>query len=107
VTLNGWIADLEELAKLYPAKTTVYGGRGQSIGLKLATNEQIAYLRKADGLVGDYVKRLGTGAKVELTGANAGKHYAAIQAEFEKAFPGYGLGYMIGYGVYGLVNSKL
>jgi hypothetical protein len=36
----------------------------------------------------------------------SGDQAAAIQAELEKDFPEYGLGYMIRYGVYTLVQSK-
>ncbi|MFY7941661.1 MAG: hypothetical protein ACOVOX_12210, partial [Burkholderiaceae bacterium] len=34
-------------------------------------------------------------------------HYAALKAGFEKEFPELKLSYLIEYGVYGLVNSKL
>jgi hypothetical protein len=53
-----------------------------------------------------HITRLGSSAKIRLTGADAGSHFAAIQAEFEKVFPRCGLGCMTGYRVYGLVNSK-
>jgi glyoxylase-like metal-dependent hydrolase (beta-lactamase superfamily II) len=107
-TISGWIADLGELGTLFKAqpKTVVYGGRGESANLEVAIHEQIAYLNKADQIVTRYV--LGLGArKAELSGADAGKHYEAITKLFEAAFPGYGLSYMIQFGVYGLVNSKL
>jgi hypothetical protein len=45
--------------------------------------------------------------KSELSGDQAGEHYAAIQAELEQAFPDYAFPDMISFSVYGLVNSKL
>ena len=41
-TLSGWIQDLRELAKTYPADTVVFGGRGVSAELSLAVREQIS-----------------------------------------------------------------
>jgi glyoxylase-like metal-dependent hydrolase (beta-lactamase superfamily II) len=107
-TLSGWIADLKELRSLFKdqPEVTVYGGRGEVAKLNDAVQEEISYLKKADRLVSRYVRGLGT-KKAELQGPSAQEHYNAIQAELEKAFPNYSLGYMIGYGVYGLVNSKL
>jgi hypothetical protein len=43
----------------------------------------------------------------ELSGPEAGEHYAAIQTEMEQAFPDYAFPDMISFSVYGLVNSKL
>lgn len=107
-TLNDWISDLRELESLLKdqPEIVVYGGRGESVKLSEAVSAQISYLKKADALVGRYVARLGA-KKSELQGEKASQHHQALQAEFEKAFPGYGLGYMIQYGVYGLVNSRL
>lgn len=107
-TLSGWTHDLEELQSLLQnsRQTIVYGGRGDSATIGDAVKSQIAYLKKADTIVDDYIARLGS-RKAELQGDKAGDHYKALQSDFEKAFPGYGLGYMIQYGVYGLVNSKL
>lgn len=107
-TLQGWISDLKELqAMLKDApEMIVYGGRGEAAKLNEAVPAQIAYLKKADTLVTSYVKNLGA-RKSELQGEKAGEHFQALQARFEKAFPAYGLGYMIQYGVYGLAHSKL
>jgi glyoxylase-like metal-dependent hydrolase (beta-lactamase superfamily II) len=107
-TLDGWIADLNELSELFPggAELTVYGGRGETAPLPTAVADQIAYLRRADQIVSDYVAGLGA-RKSELSGPKANEHYAALQKEFEAAFPDYALSYMILFGVYGLVNSKL
>jgi glyoxylase-like metal-dependent hydrolase (beta-lactamase superfamily II) len=106
-TLDGWISDLNEIRTSFGARNpVVYGGRGEAVTLDQAVTEQITYLKKADAIVSHYVSALGD-KKSELLGDKANQHYLAIQAEFEKAFPAYGLGYMIQYGVYGLVNSKL
>lgn len=106
--IAGWIAGLKEIQALFNGADgiTVYGGRGEAASLPAAVAEQIRYLERADALVSAYVTGLGA-AKAELSGPAAGSHYQALQARFEQEFPGYGLGYMIQYGVYGLVNSKL
>ena len=107
-TLEGWIADLQELETTFAGEPepTVYGGRGESAPLSVAVADQIAYLQKADQIVTDYVAGLGDKTS-ELSSDKAGEHYAAIQAELEKAFPDYAFPDMISFSVYGLVNSKL
>ncbi len=45
-TIQGWIADLKELATKFPSDTAVYGGRGVTTDLATAVPEQINYLRK-------------------------------------------------------------
>ncbi len=107
-TLDGWIADLRELEERFTAdpEPTVYGGRGEAALLSEAVAAQIAYLEKADQIVTDYVSELGERTS-ELSGPEAGEHYAAIQAELEEAFPDYAFPDMISFSVYGLVNSKL
>lgn len=106
-TIEGWIADLRELESTFTAdpEPMVYGGRGEAAPLSEAVADQIAYLEKADQIVTDYVESLGD-RKAELMGPEAGEHYAAIQAAIEEAFPDYEFGDMIGFSVYGLVNSK-
>lgn len=98
-TLPGWIADLAELQSLLKdaPETVVYGGRGDAVQVGDAVKTQTAYLQQADTLVSKYVQGL----------EKAAPDYVALQAQFEKAFPTYGLGYMIQYGAYGLVNSKM
>lgn len=106
--LASWISQLKWLrnrGKAIPG-ARVFAGRGESSELETAVNEQIAYLRTAEQIVTGYLKDLGD-RRSELVGPTAQIHYSALQAEFEKRFPHHGLGYMIGYGVYGLVNSKL
>jgi glyoxylase-like metal-dependent hydrolase (beta-lactamase superfamily II) len=106
--IEEWIADLQELESTFAAdpEPTVYGGRGEPAPLAEAIDDQIAYLEKADQIVTDYVAALGDKAS-ELSGPDAGKHYAAIQAELAEAFPDYAFPDMISFSVYGLVNSKL
>ena len=107
-TLDGWIADLQELETTFAGEPepTVYGGRGEPASLSVAVADQIAYLQKADQIVTAYVAGLGD-KRAELSGDKAGEHYAAIQAELVKAFPDYAFPDMISFSVYGLVNSKL
>ena len=107
-TIDDWIADLQELETTFAGEPepTVYGGRGESAPLSVAVADQIAYLQKADQIVTDYVAGLGDKTS-ELSSDKAGEHYAAIQAELEKAFPDYAFPDMISFSVYGLVNSKL
>lgn len=106
-TLKGWLADLNELQTNFKATNPiVYGGRGEAVKLDQAVTAQISYLKKADAIIAQYIVNLGA-KKTELQGDKAGQHYPALQAQFERAFPAYSLGYMIQYGAYGLVNSKL
>ncbi len=107
-TLDGWIADLNELQALFRDEplTLVYGGRGEAARLATAVNAQIRYLKRANSIVDAYIEKLGV-KKNELQGEQAPAHYKNLQTEFEKVFPSYRLGYLIQYGVYGLVNSKL
>ncbi len=104
--LKAWVTSLESLKKLGNKDSIVYGGRGSEAKLFDAVKEEIKYLNSADEIVTDYIKDLGD-KKKELTSDKAEAHYAAIQKIFAKEFPSYKLDYMIGYGVYGLVNSKL
>jgi glyoxylase-like metal-dependent hydrolase (beta-lactamase superfamily II) len=92
-TINGWIADLKELASMVKKGTTVYGGRGEVVVVEKAVPAQIDYLKKSDAVVTQFAKK-------------SGDQTSAIQSELEKDFPEYGLSYMIQYGVYGLVQSK-
>jgi glyoxylase-like metal-dependent hydrolase (beta-lactamase superfamily II) len=105
-TLKGWISDLKEIEANFAPEVKVYGGRGEVASVRDAVQSQIRYLETADQIVNAYIKKLG--AKVsELKTDQAQGHYQAIQKQFEARFPEYTLGYMIGYGVYGLVNAKL
>jgi glyoxylase-like metal-dependent hydrolase (beta-lactamase superfamily II) len=104
--LQGWIADLEEIESLYDRDVTVLGGRGKDASVKDAVKAQKEYLQKAEAIVEGYLTKLGA-RRDELKSDKAGAHYKALAAEFEKAFPGLSLGYLIEYGIYGLVNAKL
>lgn len=107
-TLDGWMADLRELETEFGTRAPiVYGGRGEAAPLSVAVADQIAYLEKADQIVTNYVNVAGlNGQSNELSGPDAAKHYAAIQAELAAAFPDYAFPDMIGFSVYGLVNAK-
>jgi glyoxylase-like metal-dependent hydrolase (beta-lactamase superfamily II) len=103
--LKGWIAALAELKSL--GGKIVRGGRGDDALVDEAVSQQQAYLSAMDNLVTEYIVGLGS-AKSELGDpAKAAKHYAAIQARAVELFPNHRLDYLIGYGIYGLVNSKL
>jgi glyoxylase-like metal-dependent hydrolase (beta-lactamase superfamily II) len=104
-TLDGWKADLAELATL--GKGNVYGGRGDAQPVVDAVAQQTAYLDTADKIVTDYIAGLGDKVGELSDPALQGAHYAAIQAEFVTAFPDYALPDLIGYSVYGLVGQKL
>ncbi len=105
-TLAGWVADLEQIGQMVGGDVMIYGGRGEAATASEALPAQIQYLQKADAIVGSYIAYLAD-AKTELSGAIASIHYTQLQKIFEATFPDYQLGYMINYGVYGLVNSKL
>jgi glyoxylase-like metal-dependent hydrolase (beta-lactamase superfamily II) len=103
--IKGWIAALDELKGL--GGKTVRGGRGDDAPVAEAVAQQQAYLSGIDQLVTEYVSGLGA-ARAELSDpALAAKHHAAIQERAAAKFPSRRLAYLIGYGVYGLVNSKL
>src|SRR5215204_1461027 len=106
-TIDGWIRDLRELESEFAGdpEPTVYGGRGEPAPLAEAVADQITYLERADQIVTDYVAGLGD-KQAELSSDQAGEHYAAIQAQLAEAFPDYAFPDMIGFSVYGLVNSK-
>ena len=99
--LASWKAALEELKAWKGA--TVYGGRGGSAPVADAVAEQQGYLDGMDALIRSYAAELGS-RKAELCGNEAGPHYRTLQQRAAAAFPEYSLPYMVGYGVYGLVN---
>jgi len=102
--IAGWIRALEELPAL--GGRVVRGGRGDDLPLAEAVAQQADYLRRMDTLVAAYVAGLGTRRGELRDPALAPRHHAAIQKQAEAAFPGRGLSYLVGYGVYGLVASK-
>lgn len=104
-TIEGWKADLAELATL--GKGNVYGGRGDALPVAEAVAQQTAYLDAADKIVSDYIAGLGDKVSELSDPALQGAHYGAIQAELAKAFPTYAMPELVGYSVYGLVGQKL
>jgi glyoxylase-like metal-dependent hydrolase (beta-lactamase superfamily II) len=104
-TIEGWKADLAEIAKLGTGK--VYGGRGDFLPVAEAVAQQTAYLDKADEVVSAYIKGLGDKVGELSDPAKQGAHFGAIQAEMVKAFPNYSFPDLVGYSVYGLVQQKL
>ena len=104
-TIAGWKADLQQLTTLGTGK--VYPGRGAPAPVAEAAREEIAYLDRVDALVGSYVTGLGARACEIADGTKSHAHFIAIQAEVAKAFPDYAQPDLVGYGVYGLAQSKL
>lgn len=105
-TIASWVKDVEQLSMQFGEQDpVVYGGRGEAAPLSEAAPAQIAYLKRADRIVSEYVATLGE-RRSELQGAEAQGHYSNLQMAFEQAFPSYALPYMIQYGVYGLALSK-
>jgi glyoxylase-like metal-dependent hydrolase (beta-lactamase superfamily II) len=105
--LAAWQLAVAELGALtpQPQSARVYGGRGEVATVAAAVAYQQDYLARAQRLVSDYVKQVPAAELKDPARAQA--HYQALQARFEQAFPGVKLSYLIGYGVYGLVNSQL
>lgn len=105
-TIDGWIADLKELASLYPNNPTVYGGRGLEVDLTTGVAAQTNYLQTARRLIDQDLIALGDQAK-EFNGPNAGALYKNLASKFQARFPDYQLPYMIEYGAYGLVQTEM
>lgn len=103
--ITAWIEAVGELRGL--GGKTVHGGRGESAPVADAIADQQRYLKAIDGLVAKYVADLGPAAAELKDSAKAAAHHKAIQAKAEAELPGRALPYLIGYGVYGLANSKL
>jgi glyoxylase-like metal-dependent hydrolase (beta-lactamase superfamily II) len=105
-SITGWIKNLEQIEFYLKSNPTVYGGRGIQAPLKVATQEQIAYLNKSVKIVKDMI------AKTKLTSKDIGtnkaaKFYTELEAKFKTEFPDYELPYMIQFGSYGLVQDLL
>jgi glyoxylase-like metal-dependent hydrolase (beta-lactamase superfamily II) len=103
--IAAWIAAVGELKGL--GGKMVRGGRGEDAPVEAAVVGQQAYLKAIDGLVAEYVRSLGARSVELKEPAKASEHHNALQARAEAAFPGRKLSYLIGYGIYGLANSKL
>lgn len=100
--LAAWRAAVEELPLLGTGQ--VYGGRGEVGGVAEVVAFQTEYLAWADREVSTYVA--GVPADELADPARAATHYASLQARFAAARPELGLAYLVGYGVYGLVNAQ-
>ncbi|MEC5162399.1 MULTISPECIES: MBL fold metallo-hydrolase [unclassified Janthinobacterium] len=98
------VAELPPLAAGKPA-AKLYGGRGEAIAVADAVREQQRYLARARALVAGYIDELGQRKRELRDPARSKAHYQALQGRFASAFPEYQLPYMIGYSVYGLVNT--
>lgn len=103
--IASWIKALDELRGL--GGTTVRAGRGEDAPVAAAVTSQQLYLQTIDKLVDDYIAGLGASKADLLDPAKAAPHYAALEQLATARFPERKLGYLIGYGIYGLVNSKL
>ncbi|MEM8794581.1 MAG: MBL fold metallo-hydrolase [Pseudomonadota bacterium] len=103
--LDAWIKAVKELEGLNGS--TIHGGRGPSGPVADVIADQTAYLSAMDRLVSDYVSGLGDKAGELKDPETAQGHFNAIQERAEAAFPDRGLSYLIGYGVYGLAQTKL
>lgn len=105
--LSAWREAVAELPALVAnaSKSKVYAGRSAVGTVAEVVSFERDYLAKADALVADYVKAT---PSADLKDAAQGqKHHQALQAAFDKAMPGLALPYLIGYGVYGLLDSKV
>ncbi len=105
-TIDGWIAGLNELRKLFRPDALVYGGRGKVMDLESSVSHQIDYLTRAKLLVTDEIDLLGESAS-DFNGPKSGMLYKMLAERFRKSFPTYELPYMIEYGAYGLVQAEL
>jgi glyoxylase-like metal-dependent hydrolase (beta-lactamase superfamily II) len=105
VDIASWIAAVGEIRDL--GGKVVHGGRGDEAPVDAAIADQQAYLKGIDAVVVQYVKDLGSRALELRDPVKGTEHHKAIQAKAEVTFPGRKLSYLIGYGVYGLANSKL
>lgn len=105
-TLGSWSKCLDLIEKTYSAETVIYAGRGEAVSLPLAVKEQKKYLNIVQSSVAEYIQQLGE-RKEELLGEKAGEHHQAIEKMLEKRFSEYEISYMIGFGIYGLINDLL
>jgi glyoxylase-like metal-dependent hydrolase (beta-lactamase superfamily II) len=104
-TIDGWIADLNQIAKLVPSSWKVLGGRGSTATVSVAIPKQIKYLKAADQLVATAVAGLADRKAAAIK--NPGLISDELTTAFAAKYPTYKLDYMITYGVYGLVAQKL
>jgi len=103
--LEAWQAALDELAELGDERSLLHPGRGETLPLARAVEEQKAYLASANTIVADYVAGLDAPFEA-LTGAESGAHYDAITAAVAAEWPQLDHAYLVRYGVYGLALSE-
>ncbi|HYD60422.1 MAG TPA: MBL fold metallo-hydrolase [Noviherbaspirillum sp.] len=105
--LKRWSEAVGELRAIAGKKPNakVYGGRGEFIPVDSAIKEQQRYLARADELVKTYVGELGERKHELHDPEKKTSHYKELERRIAAAFPDYKLPYMIGYSVYGLVDS--
>ncbi len=101
--LAAWRAALAELPAL--GGKIVHGGRGASAPVAEAVAAQTEYLTGIEKLTRAYVTGLGAKARDLTTPATAAPHYAALEKQAAAAYPNRDLPYLIGYGIYGLVDA--
>lgn len=105
-TIDGWMADVNQLGSLYPADAIVYGGRGNTTRLDVAAASQVEYLKRAESLIIKQLNLEGLKANdINLLGPS--QFYQKLAVTFQSEFPEYALPYMVEYGSYGLVQSIL
>ncbi len=105
--LQRWSDAVGELQPLSAGKpdAKVYGGRGDFIAVADAIKEQQRYLKQAQALVTGYIAELGARRGELRDGQKKAAHYQELEKRFSAAFPDYKLPYMVGYSVYGLLNT--
>lgn len=103
--IASWVSLIETIKDEFPNELLVYAGRGELGQLGEVVAAQKNYLVVAEQKVQEYLDQL-TDPSV-VTGDQANAHYQNISDLISSSFPDYQLNYMINYGVYGLVNSKL
>lgn len=99
---KNWISALKKVSSMFNGSVIVYGGRGESGKISVVIPEQITYLTSAETIIKTYLNSL-EGAS--LADKKTKVDYSVLTKNFENAFPGYSLSYMITYGAYGLVAS--
>lgn len=107
--LRRWAAAVGELPRLSADKPAarVYGGRGEFVPVNAAVKEEQRYLARAEKLVKTYIAELGPKKSELHDPTKAPLHYKELEHRFAAAFPDYKLSYMVGYSVYGLVDSLM